>query len=254
MSTGLFTLTSPTGSGKTLAMLRFALEHSRIHGLHRIIVVLPYLTIIEQSARTYAELLQTLSSSANPYLFQDHSLAEAPYDGDEEDHLPYLRPNWSQPLIVTTSVQFFHSLFAADPGRCRKLHSLANSVVLFDEAQTLPRNVVIPTLAALSHLCARYNTSVVFSTATQPAFEHFGDQVRELAGTVWAPREIVPKSLDSMRSFAGKGALARAHPHSRRQLYQDALVGGNRRTDGAGTPVSVHSQHEATGCPPLSYP
>jgi CRISPR-associated endonuclease/helicase Cas3 len=195
MSTGLFTLTSPTGSGKTLAMLRFALEHSRIHGLHRIIVVLPYLTIIEQSARTYAELLQTLSSSANPYLFQDHSLAEAPYDGDEEDHLPYLRPNWSQPLIVTTSVQFFHSLFAADPGRCRKLHSLANSVVLFDEAQTLPRNVVIPTLAALSHLCARYNTSVVFSTATQPAFEHFGDQVRELAGTGWAPREIVPKSL-----------------------------------------------------------
>lgn len=195
MPMGLFTLTSPTGSGKTLAMLRFALEHARLNGLHRIIVVLPYLTIIEQAARTYAELLGPLSPSDNPYLLQDHSLAEAPHDGDEGDYFPHLRPNWSQPLIVTTSVQFFHSLFAADPGRCRKLHSLANSVILFDEAQTLPKKVVVPTLAALSHLCARYKTSVVFSTATQPAFEHLDEQVRELAGTGWAPREIVPKSL-----------------------------------------------------------
>lgn len=195
MPMGLFTLTSPTGSGKTLAMLRFALEHASLNGLERIIVVLPYLTIIEQSARTYQKLLQSLSSPDNPYLLQDHSLAEAPNEKDEDVDSPRIRPNWAQPLVVTTSVQFFQSLFAADPGSCRKLHSLANSVILFDEAQTLPKKIVVPTLAALSHLCSRYHSSVVFSTATQPAFDEMDSRVKELASGGWKPREIVPASL-----------------------------------------------------------
>lgn len=195
MPMGLFTLTAPTGSGKTLAMLRFALEHARLNALERIIVVLPYLTIIEQSANTYQRLLADLSTPGNPYVLQDHSLAEAPDLQDDGNSIPRLRPNWAQPLIVTTSVQFFQSLFAADPGGCRKLHSLANSVILFDEAQTLPKSVVVPTLAALSHLSARYHSSVVFSTATQPAFDQLAPLVRDLASEGWAPREIVPESL-----------------------------------------------------------
>lgn len=200
---GLWTLSAPTGAGKTLAMLAFALKHAAEHDLRRIVVVIPYLSIIEQTARTYREVL--CPHFGEDYILEHHSMAgtkplEASEGVDTDDHTgrqdSLLAENWDAPLIVTTSVQFLESLFSNRPSACRKLHRLAKSVVLFDEVQTLPIHLTIPTLATLSHLSERYGSSVVFSTATQPAFPHLDENVRKLSGSGWRPREIAPVSLN----------------------------------------------------------
>lgn len=192
---GLFTLTAPTGTGKTYAMLAFALRHAALHGLRRLVIVLPYLSIIEQTVRAYR---QALPASLLPVLEVDslaHTGSAFREDGEEEASHPQA-PDWAAPLIVTTNVQLLESLFANRPGACRKLHNLAQSVVLFDEVQNLPLDLAIPTLATLSRLSERFGTSVVFSTATQPAFSHLSEAVRTLGGTDWRPQEIVPADLD----------------------------------------------------------
>ena len=183
--TGLFTLTAPTGSGKTLALLAFALRHAAEHRLRRVIVVIPYLSIIEQTVRVYREVFATQGdSSANGRLvLEDHSLAgtrpkERARDEDEHTDARLLAENWDAPIVVTTSVQCLESLFANRPSACRKLHRLARSVILFDEVQSLPTRLAVPTLAALSRLAHRYGSSVVFSTATQPAFTHLSRCVK----------------------------------------------------------------------------
>ncbi|MCX5999800.1 MAG: CRISPR-associated helicase/endonuclease Cas3, partial [Chloroflexi bacterium] len=107
-----------------------------------------------------------------------------------------LAENWDAPIIVTTSVQLLESLFSKSPSACRKLHRLAGSVILFDEVQTLPVALAVPTLATLSHLSKRYGTTVVFSTATQPAFEHLHGEVKQYSLGGWQPDEIVPPSLN----------------------------------------------------------
>jgi CRISPR-associated endonuclease Cas3-HD len=201
---GLFTLTAPTGSGKTLAMLAFALAHARRHGLGRVITVIPYLTIIEQTVKEYRK---ALGSEVPPgYLLEHHSLAgirardpaRAAEIGDNEEgatgRARLLSENWDAPVIVTTSVQMLESLFANRPAACRKLHRLAQSVILFDEVQALPGRLVVPTLGSLSELCARFGSTVVFSTATQPAFGHLDTHVRAHASTGWCPREVVGPS------------------------------------------------------------
>lgn len=194
---GLFTLTAPTGSGKTLSTLLFALLHARTHGLGRIVVVLPFLSIIDQTVEVYRDALRDSIGEDERYLIGHHSLAVD--ETASKDDLPspkaMLAQNWDAPIVVTTSVQFFESLFSNSPAACRKLHRLANSLVIFDEVQTLPLKVVVPTLAALSHLSARYGASVVFSTATQPAFTHLDAKARELCVGGWAPREIAPANL-----------------------------------------------------------
>lgn len=199
--TGLFTLTAPTGSGKTLAMLAFALEHARRHGLSRIITVIPYLSIIEQTVKAYRKALGEDASEG--YLLEHHSLAgtrnarsSPAADGtDNEDESTrrqrLLSENWDAPLVVTTSVQMLESLFANRPSACRKLHRVARSVILFDEVQTMPARLVVPTLGALSELCTRYGSTVVFATATQPAFGHLGAHVKRHSRTGWSPRELV---------------------------------------------------------------
>ena len=203
---GVFTLSAPTGAGKTLAMLGFALEHARRHGLRRIVVVIPYLSIIEQTAREYRRMLSPDLGAL--YVVEDHSLAGARQRSDvqgagigddaeqREATTRLLAENWDAPLIVTTSVQCLESLFANRPGPCRKLHRLARSVILFDEVQTLPPRLAVPTLAALSRLAERYGASVVFSTATQPAFDHLDGAVRRYCAGGWRPREIVPPPLN----------------------------------------------------------
>ncbi|HEY2293476.1 MAG TPA: CRISPR-associated helicase Cas3', partial [Thermoanaerobaculia bacterium] len=198
-SPGLFTLSAPTGAGKTLAMLAFALHHAVAHGLRRIVVAVPFLSIIEQTVQVYRELLAPRFGDF--YVLEHHSLAGT--RGSEEDGQSpadqtarRLAENWDAPLVVTTSVQLLESLFANRPAACRKLHRLAGSVILLDEVQTLPPRLAVPTLAALSHLAARYGSSVVFATATQPAFARLDAQVRKLAASGWAPCEIVPSSLD----------------------------------------------------------
>lgn len=193
---GLFTLTAPTGSGKTLAMLAFALRHAREHGMQRVILALPFLTIAEQTARTYRELFE--AAYGKLYVVENHSLADAsaPAEASEPDAGPasiarLLAENWDAPLVLTTNVQLLESLFANRPAACRKLHSLAGSIILFDEAQALPPHLAVPTLAALSHLAHRYHSTVVFATATQPAFDHVDAQVRPVCPQGWRPHEII---------------------------------------------------------------
>jgi CRISPR-associated endonuclease/helicase Cas3 len=196
---GLFTLSAPTGTGKTLAMLAFALRHAVAHGLSRIVVAVPFLSIIEQTVKVYRELLAPFFGDL--YVLEHHSLAgtrgtEGDGQSDADESARRLSENWDAPLVVTTSVQLLESLFANRPSACRKLHRLAGSVILLDEVQTLPPRLAVPTLATLSHLAARYHSSVVFATATQPAFDHLDARVRELTPSGWIPQEIVSPSLD----------------------------------------------------------
>ena len=194
---GLFTLTAPTGAGKTLSMLAFALKQAVMYNLRRIVVVIPYLSIIEQTVKVYADLFS--GHFGDNYVLEHHSLAGTHgMDDDREGIKPVQRllaENWDAPIVVTTSVQFFESLFANRPSACRKLHRLARSVVLFDEAQTFPARLAVPTLATLSRLAERYGASVVFSTATQPAFSHLHESVAKYCACGWQPQEIVPANL-----------------------------------------------------------
>ena len=199
---GLWTLSAPTGAGKTLAMLAFALRHAARYGLRRIVVVIPYLSIIEQTGRVYRSIL--CPRFGDGYVHEHHSLAgtrprAAPGpqndpDGDSESERleRATAEDWAAPVIITTSVQLLESLHANRPSACRKLHRLAHSVLLLDEVQALPDHLAVPTLATLSWLAQRYHVSIVFATATQPAFEHLDPHVRMLGPSGWQAREIVP--------------------------------------------------------------
>jgi CRISPR-associated endonuclease/helicase Cas3 len=194
---GLFTLTAPTGSGKTLSMLAFALRHAQVYGKRRIIVVLPYLSIIEQTAGVYREIFSR--ELGEDFIIENHSLAgkkDLPDENDLRIRLDYLAENWDAPIVITTSVQFLESLHSNRPSACRKLHRLADSVVLLDEVQTLPSSLAVPTLSTLSALSERFGATVVFSTATQPAFSHLHDDVKNLCAAGWRPAEIVPEELN----------------------------------------------------------
>jgi len=207
---GLFTLTAPTGSGKTLSMLAFALRHAERFGLRRVVTVLPYLTIIDQTVRDYRQAIEPIvgADRLNEFILEHHSLAgaepesgESKFDGEDaaSRRRRELAENWDAPLVVTTSVQFLESLFSNRPAACRKLHRLAASVILFDEVQTLPVNLAIPTLAALSRLAERYRATVVFSTATQPAFTHLDEHVKKFCAQGWKAAEVVPASVGLFR-------------------------------------------------------
>lgn len=205
---GLFTLTGPTGSGKTLASLEFALRHALLHCHRRIVIVLPYLSLIDQTVSVIRSLLAFAGAPYDDprYLIEHHSLAngcdarslganaaignEQPEDAQRLRGL--LSENWDAPIVVTTTVQFFESLFSNRSSACRKLHRLAGSVILLDEVQTLPARLAVPTLAALSCLTAPpFKATAALMTATQPAFAHLSPKVAELCGRPWAPDEIV---------------------------------------------------------------
>jgi CRISPR-associated endonuclease/helicase Cas3 len=158
---GLFSLTVPTGGGKTLSSMAFALEHAKRHNKRRIIYVIPYTSIIEQTA----DIFRGIFGDA---VIEHHSNAET--DSDKENSKSRLAcENWDAPIVVTTNVQFFESLFAAKTSRCRKLHNIVDSVVVLDEAQLLPPEFLQPILDVLNLLTKHYGVSVVLSTATQPA-------------------------------------------------------------------------------------
>lgn len=186
--TGFFSLTVPTGGGKTLSGMAFALEHARRHGMQRVIVVIPYLSIIEQNAAEYRKVLDPKDEGI---VIEHHSAVAAKDDDDEQGRSPeeLAAENWDAPIIVSTSVQFIESLFANRTSKCRKLHNIANSVVLLDEVQTLPSHLLNPLLHVLRDLQKNYRSSFVFSTATQPAFHRNTslphgfdkDEVKEIA-------------------------------------------------------------------------
>lgn len=160
---GLFSLTVPTGGGKTLSSLAFALAHAIKHGHRRIIYVIPFTSIIEQNAKVFADLLASLGSDA---VLEHHSNLSP----DKETTRSRLAAeNWDAPIVVTTAVQFYESLFAAKTSRSRKIHNIANSVVILDEAQSLPVQYLAPCLRTLEQLYTNYQTTTVLCTATQPA-------------------------------------------------------------------------------------
>jgi CRISPR-associated endonuclease/helicase Cas3 len=176
---GIYSLSVPTGGGKTLSTLAFALEHAKKHHLDRIIYVIPYTSIIEQNADVFRKAVGV------DQVVEHHSSLNF------EEISPQARlaaENWDAPVIVTTSVQFFESLFAAKPSRCRKLHNIARSVVILDEAQLLPTEFLEPILETMQLLTEHYHVTFVISTATQPAFaERKGfmglKNIREIMGT-----------------------------------------------------------------------
>lgn len=187
---GFFTLTVPTGGGKTYTSMGFALNHAAAHGLKRIIYVIPFTSIIEQNAAEFKSCLgeeNVLEHHAN-FDWEQTRRAGGELADDQTTSayakLKLAAENWDIPIVVTTNVQFFESLYANRSSRCRKLHNLAKSVIIFDEAQMLPLEYMEPCMNAVQELVQNYGASAVFCTATQPSLERFlapNTLVRELA-------------------------------------------------------------------------
>lgn len=163
LPSGLFSLTVPTGGGKTLSSMAFALNHAVHHGKQRVIYVIPYTSIIEQTAQIFKDVF------GKDNVIEHHSNLD-PSPEYEKSRSRLATENWDAPIIVTTNVQFFESLFAAKTSRCRKLHNIVNSVVVLDEAQLLPPDFLVPILHVMQDLAHSYKVSFVLATATQPAF------------------------------------------------------------------------------------
>ncbi|MDD5952675.1 MAG: CRISPR-associated helicase Cas3' [Oscillospiraceae bacterium] len=213
---GLYTLTVPTGGGKTISSLAFALSHGVAHQMERVIYVVPYTSIIEQNAAVFRKILGAEN------VIEHHS--GVTWDSDGETSLAQCRQrwaveNWDAPVIVTTAVQFFESLYSNKPSKCRKLHNLSNSVVIFDEAQMIPTAHLRPCVAAIANLVAHFRTTAVLCTATQPVlgdlFHDFAPDlpIRELCPKIahlFAPfRRVTFRTVGTMTTKALADALCR---------------------------------------------
>lgn len=165
---GFYTLTVPTGGGKTFSSLAFALNHAKVNNLEKIIYVIPYTSIIEQNAKVFKDVL------GDENILEHHSNFQFDQPDSENlqavnEKLKLASENWDMPIIVTTNVQFFESLFSNRSSKCRKIHNIAKSVIIFDEAQMLPLQYLKPCLLAVSELVQNYGSTAVLCTATQPS-------------------------------------------------------------------------------------
>jgi len=189
---GFFSLTVPTGGGKTLSSMAFALKHTEKYGKKRIIYVIPYTSIIEQNAQVFKEIF------GNDEVVEHHSNLD---ENETTVRSRLATENWDAPIIVTTSVQFFESLFTAKPSRSRKLHNIVNSVVILDEAQLVPTDCLEPILETMRLLTEHYKVSFVICTATQPVFE----QQKKFSGFPGLPegsiREIIQNVSDLYKNL-----------------------------------------------------
>jgi CRISPR-associated endonuclease/helicase Cas3 len=188
---GLFTLTVPTGGGKTLASLGFALDHARAHGHRRIIYAIPFTSIIDQTAATFKEVLGEAHVLEHHSAIDEERFDRQKRDATSRDKLKLAMEDWAAPVVVTTNVQFFESLFAAKTSRARKLHNIAGSVIILDEAQTIPLRLLLPCLRVLRELTRNYGCSVILCTATQPAV----DEANLKGGLPLVGRELAPDPL-----------------------------------------------------------
>jgi CRISPR-associated endonuclease/helicase Cas3/CRISPR-associated endonuclease Cas3-HD len=185
----IFSLTVPTGGGKTLSSMAFALDHLRKHNLNRILYVIPYTSIIEQNADIFREIF------GNKNVLEHHSNYDPKNEKSEstdllQEKLKLSSENWDIPIIITTNVQFFESLFSNRVSRCRKLHNLAKSVIILDEAQMLPTGFLKPCLSALSELVVNYGSTVVICTATQPNLNGLLDENIKPVEITRSPQEL----------------------------------------------------------------
>ncbi len=185
---GLFTLTVPTGGGKTLSSMAFALRHANLQNKRRIIYVIPYTSIIEQTAEQFRAIF-------GDAVLEHHSNLEVSEASKEDARSRLACENWDAPLIITTTVQFFESLFASRTSRCRKLHNIAQSVVILDEAQLLPADFLKPILEIMRELQDNYGVTFVLSTATQPALGPHQNMDFNFSGLPGL-REIIPPSFN----------------------------------------------------------
>ena len=202
---GLFTLTLPTGSGKTVASLAFALRHAKAHNLRRVIYVLPYTSIIEQNAQVFRNIL------GKENVLEHHS--GVLYDLSENatpqaTRLAKATENWDMPVVVTTAVQFFESLFASRSSKCRKLHNIAQSIIIFDEAQMLPLPYLRPCVFAIAQLVKNYQVSAVLCTATQPSLSPlFQEFLPDKPSVELCPKGTYQEDVFRRVSFRQEGAL-----------------------------------------------
>lgn len=184
---GIFRLTVPTGGGKTIASLAFALRHAVEHQMDRVIYVIPYTSIIEQNAQVFREILGAEN------VLENHCNVDFT-SSEELKPMQLASENWDKPVVVTTNAQFFESLFGNKSSKCRKIHNIANSVIVFDEAQMLPLDFLKPCTAVMQELVENYEASFVLCTATQPALDSFFPNRKNIM-------ELCPRMKEQFRFF-----------------------------------------------------
>lgn len=195
---GFYRLPAPTGVGKTLSGMAFALWHASHHGMRRVVIGVPFTSITDQTARVYRQVFDDRDRTddrsiprgeGGQFILEHHSAVDPERGRNLRARLS--SENWSMPIVVTTMVQLFESLFTRKPGKVRKIHRLANSVILLDEVQSLPIRLLDPILDGLAELVRHYGATVVLSTATQPAFDAL-EPLRDIQAIDIAPNPPVP--------------------------------------------------------------
>ncbi len=246
---GLFTLTVPTGGGKTLTSLSFALHHAVHHGLDRILYVIPYMNIIEQTAAVFRDVLQDDESEGPHFVIEHHSTFDEQRveKRSGKEKLRLAMENWDAPIVVTTAVQFFESLFSNRPSRCRKLHNIAGSVVVLDEAQTLPLEFLRPCVAAMDELARNWRATVVLCSATQPALR----EESGFCGGLREVRELAPQPTRLQRSLKRtrihqKGPMEDSEITERLRGTPQALCIVNTRAHARALYEAIEDQDGAT--------